>query len=133
MNARVGIDRLREWIGRSETWSDMITERLVSEYLATLGNGEPAAYGQAVPAGLHWCLAPTIVPLAGIGPDGHPQRGGLLPPVPLPRRMWAGSRVSFGEPLGITGYAAADVGEGELRRAAAGSGTGSSGSPRSST
>ena len=73
----VDIDRLREWIGRSETRSDIDYRAPRLGYFATLGgDGELPAHGRAVPAGLHWCLAPTIVPLAEIGPDGHPERGG---------------------------------------------------------
>jgi 3-methylfumaryl-CoA hydratase len=41
----------------------------------------------------------SMGPLSDTGPDGHPKRGGFLPPVPLPRRMWAGSRMEFFAPL----------------------------------
>jgi 3-methylfumaryl-CoA hydratase len=36
-----------------------------------------------------------------LGPDGHPTRGGFLPPVPLPRRMWAGGEIEFLQPLRV--------------------------------
>lgn len=81
--------KLSEWIGNTETSRDLVTAGLIERYVATVG--EEIA-GQEPPAalGLHWCLAPPAVPLAETGPDGHPARGGFLPPVPLPRRMWAG-------------------------------------------
>jgi 3-methylfumaryl-CoA hydratase len=43
----------------------------------------------------HWFFFLPVVPMAGVGADGHPKRGGFLPPVPLERRMWAGGRLSF--------------------------------------
>jgi 3-methylfumaryl-CoA hydratase len=96
------VEGLREWIGRSETAADIVTDRLVQAYRATVGDSaEPVSPGAPAPAGIHWCLAPPIVPMSRIGPDGHPERGGLLPPVPLPRRMWAGSRVRFVDPLRV--------------------------------
>jgi 3-methylfumaryl-CoA hydratase len=93
---------LREWVGRSETASDIVTERLAQAYRATVcDSAEPVTLGGPAPAGIHWCLAPQIVPMSGIGRDGHPERGGFLPPVPLPRRMWAGSRIRFADPLRV--------------------------------
>ncbi|MCV0394949.1 MAG: MaoC family dehydratase N-terminal domain-containing protein [Rhizobiaceae bacterium] len=94
------MDALRGWIGREEEASDVITPGLVERFTATLG---PSAFAQAgsAPLAIHWCLAPPAVPPAMIGPDGHPRRGGFLPPVPLPRRMWAGGRLRLIEPLTI--------------------------------
>jgi 3-methylfumaryl-CoA hydratase len=89
----IDIDHLRTWIGRTETAEDIITPRLVAEYRATLApHLAPVANGDA-PLALNWCLTPPIAPQDGLGPDGHPARGGFLPPVPLPRRMWAGGRI----------------------------------------
>ncbi|MHC2413075.1 3-methylfumaryl-CoA hydratase [Bradyrhizobium diazoefficiens] len=48
---------------------------------------------------MHWCLAQPVFPMSMLGPDGHPTRGGFLPPVPLPRRMWAGGEIEFLQPL----------------------------------
>ena len=50
---------------------------------------------------MHWCLAPAVVPASELGPDGHPARGGFLPPVPLPRRMWAGGELEFFDTLRV--------------------------------
>ena len=49
----------------------------------------------------HWCLAQPVFPMSELGPDGHPTRGGFLPPVPLPRRMWAGGELEFLDPLRV--------------------------------
>ena len=47
------------------------------------------------PLAIHWCLAPATRPMSQLGLDGHPKRGGLLPPVPLPHRMWAGGQIDL--------------------------------------
>jgi 3-methylfumaryl-CoA hydratase len=100
--AEIDIDTLRGWIGRTETAADTVTSELVSRFLATLdaapGRLEPS---DPAPLGIHWCLAPAVAPTSHLGPDGHPARGGFLPPVPLPRRMWAGGELVFERPLRI--------------------------------
>jgi 3-methylfumaryl-CoA hydratase len=101
-NASFDLDALRAWVGRTERATDLLTPRLVQGLLATLDQDGPApAEGQPAPATAHWCLAPPTVPMSGLGPDGHPARGGFLPPVPLPRRMWAGGALEFHEPLRV--------------------------------
>ena len=86
------------WIGRRHTSEpDTITPRLCREYAATFG-GLLAPVPGAAP-GLHWCLAPAATDSAALGLDGHPARGDLLPPVCLPRRMWAGGSLEFLAPL----------------------------------
>jgi 3-methylfumaryl-CoA hydratase len=90
------VDHLRSWIGREDSASDIVSVDLVRKYHATFDlSGDPPGLGQVVPRLLHFCLAQPAVPTAALGEDGHPQRGGFLPPVPLPRRMWAGGRFSF--------------------------------------
>ncbi|MET3616141.1 3-methylfumaryl-CoA hydratase [Rhizobium aquaticum] len=91
----VDIDHLRTWIGRERTVEDVITPRLAASLNAVFDVEEPVTDGMAAPLGIHWCLAPDIVPMKGLGADGHPARGGFLPPVPFPRRMWAGGRLTF--------------------------------------
>jgi 3-methylfumaryl-CoA hydratase len=73
----------------------MITPRLARSLYAVLDKDRPAEIGDPGPVGVHWCLAPDIVPMHEIGADGHPMRGGFLPPVPFPRRMWAGGELKF--------------------------------------
>jgi 3-methylfumaryl-CoA hydratase len=96
----VDIGELRGWIGRTETVQDEITPRLARELRATLDQ-DPAEDAAPVPLAVHWCLAPPAAKASMIGPDGHALRGGFLPPVPLPRRMWAGGQVVFRERLHV--------------------------------
>jgi 3-methylfumaryl-CoA hydratase len=99
---KLDLDHLRQWIGRSTEASDIVTAQLVKGLRATLFQdiGEPKT-GDAAPWTTHWCLAQPVFPMSMLGPDGHPTRGGFLPPVPLPRRMWAGGEIQFLEPLRV--------------------------------
>jgi 3-methylfumaryl-CoA hydratase len=102
MTEKLDLDHLRQWIGRSSEASDIVTAQLVKGLRATLFQeiGEPTT-GDAAPFTVHWCLAQPVFPMAMLGPDGHPARGGFLPPVPLPRRMWAGGELEFLDPLRV--------------------------------
>ena len=84
-----------DWIGKSETRHDVITPGLLQRFCATIDR--PVT--DDIPQGLHWCLCLPDAPTAELAEDGHPAKGGFLPPVPLPRRMWASSDVSFEHPL----------------------------------
>ncbi|WP_394689511.1 MaoC family dehydratase N-terminal domain-containing protein [Hoeflea sp.] len=95
----VDIDHLRSWIGRTQEKTDTITPRLVESFNSIFEASSELEPGDSAPLGIHWCLAPDIVPINELGPDGHPARGGFLPPVPLPRRMWAGGEVHFETPF----------------------------------
>lgn len=97
----IDLPLLRSWTGRASEAEDLVTPRLVAEYRATLDPHLAPCTDDAVPLALHWCLAPLIAPMAELGPDGHPARGGFLPPVPLPRRMWAGGEVETHAPLEV--------------------------------
>jgi 3-methylfumaryl-CoA hydratase len=94
MTERIDLDHLRQWVGRTERAEDQITPQMVRGFRATLDQdpGTPAP-GEPAPLAIHWCLAPPTAPMSGLGPDGHSARGGFLPPVPLPRRMWAGGEL----------------------------------------
>jgi 3-methylfumaryl-CoA hydratase len=83
------------------TADDIVTPRLVAEYGATLGPTLAKVADGDAPLALHWCLAPPITPLSAVGADGHAAKGEFLPPVPLPRRMWAGGTVKTRAPLRI--------------------------------
>lgn len=95
MIVALDLPHLKSWIGKTRSVTDTITPRLAASLAAILDEPVEFAEGDAAPAGIHWCLAPDIAPMSGLGPDGHPARGGFLPPVPLPRRMWAGGRLRF--------------------------------------
>jgi 3-methylfumaryl-CoA hydratase len=100
--ATLDLDHLRKWIGKVEEASDVVTARMVQGVRVTLSldPSEPRA-GDAAPLTMHWCYMLPILPAAELGPDGHPARGGFLPPVPLPRRMWAGGQTEFTEALRV--------------------------------
>jgi 3-methylfumaryl-CoA hydratase len=86
----------QEFVGRTETREDRVDPRLIAGMAATLGRAAPA--DGSLPPLWHWLLFQDWRPPGELGPDGHPRRGGFLPPVhDLPRRMWAGRRVEFTE------------------------------------
>src|SRR5690625_952235 len=95
------INQLRNWIGRTETTDDMVTLAPLQALTATLDRNDPPALGEPVPACWHWLYFQPVTRHSELGPDGHPQRGGFLPPVPLPRRMWAGSHIQWLAPLRV--------------------------------
>ena len=97
------LDDLREWIGRSERRTDTITAAPLAGLAATLDRGTDAEPlpGSPVPPLAHWLYFLPQTPQREIGADGHPKRGGFLPPVPLPRRMWAGGRLQFVRALSV--------------------------------
>ena len=93
---------LQLWIGREEAATDTITAAPVRGLSATLDRDDPEPRaGDALPLLWHWLYFLPACRQSELGRDGHPQRGGFLPPVPLPRRMWAGSRFEFLRPLRI--------------------------------
>ncbi|MEW5889692.1 MAG: MaoC family dehydratase N-terminal domain-containing protein [Pseudomonadota bacterium] len=96
------MDRLQEWIGKSETLTDQVTATPVAALAATLDRDDPRPQpGDALPPLWHWLYFLPLHKQSELGPDGHARRGGFLPPVPLPRRMWAGSRLEFHQPLRV--------------------------------
>jgi 3-methylfumaryl-CoA hydratase len=87
---------LEAWLDKTETVEDQITAFPLAALAATLQRADPAG---VVPPLWHWMYFLPITPMDEVGPDGHARRGGFLPPVPLPRRMWAGGRLTFHAPL----------------------------------
>jgi 3-methylfumaryl-CoA hydratase len=95
----IDMTQLSEWIGHPSETQDVVTERTLESFRAIFDpHLAPVAHGVA-PLGLHWCLAPTIVPMAELGDDGHPGQGPERPPLPRLRRMWAGGWVETRHPL----------------------------------
>ena len=91
---------LRDWIGRTETLHDSVTQTPLVALTATLDRAaESFAPGKPLPPLWHWLFFLPMHRQSEIGPDGHARRGGFLPPVPLPRRMWAGSQLEFRFPV----------------------------------
>jgi len=93
---------LREWLGRTESRSDEVTRTPVMALSATLDRDDvPPQAGDKLPPLWHWLYFLPVHRHSELGPDGHAARGGFLPPVPLPRRMWAGGRLQFHHPLRV--------------------------------
>ena len=87
---------LQTWVGKTETLVDDITAVPLRGLAASLDQDDlPAESGAPVPPLWHWLYFLQQPVRSEIGPDGHARRGGFLPPVPLPRRMWAGGRLQW--------------------------------------
>jgi 3-methylfumaryl-CoA hydratase len=90
------------WIGRTETVDDVVTAAPYAALCATLDRAaERPPTGTPLPPLWHWLYFLPLARQSEIGPDGHAKRGGFLPPVALPRRMWAGGQLEFGAPLAV--------------------------------
>jgi 3-methylfumaryl-CoA hydratase len=87
---------LQDWVGRTEAVSDQAYPTPPRALAAMLGRADPGfGVGTPLPELWHWLYFLPIVPAGEIGPDGHPKRGGFLPPIALERRMWASGRYVF--------------------------------------
>lgn len=90
-----------DWIGRVEEAEDSVPAQTARALAATLDMDASAratagiAEGGALPPLWHWLAFLPDAPMSALDTDGHPKRGGFLPPVPLERRMWAGARTRF--------------------------------------
>lgn len=93
---------LTQWVGRGELSADRIDQR-VAQALAAMFDRDPETLneGAELPPLWHWVYFTPNARQSEIGADGHPKRGGFLPPVDLPNRMWAGGRLSFEQPLRV--------------------------------
>jgi 3-methylfumaryl-CoA hydratase len=94
--------RLEDWIGRTERVEDALSSWPAQAVAAMLDNpaADPGKDG-ALPPLWQWFYFLATMPQSRLSPDGHPERGGFLPPVTLPRRMFAGARMTFHRPLAI--------------------------------
>jgi 3-methylfumaryl-CoA hydratase len=98
----IDIDHLRQWIGRSEEQTDTATAAQLAGLSATLDHDDPyPSIGTPIPPAGHWLYFLPHPVQSKIGPDGHAHRGEFLPPVKLPRRMWAGGRMAFFDPIRV--------------------------------
>ncbi len=98
MDAHPRDHRWRAWIGRSQSAQDVLTQGMTTGLCATLDR-EPT--GLHAPQGIHWLCTPPRARRAQLGADGHPATGDFLPPIDLPRRMWASSRMDFLKPIAV--------------------------------
>lgn len=96
------LKQLRDWIGRSETRDDLLSATPVAALSATLDRDDPPPRpGTVLPPLWHWLYFTPLTRQSEIDEDGHARRGAFLPPVPLPRRMWAGGRLEFLQALRV--------------------------------
>ncbi len=93
---------LSAWIGRQEVLQDEIGPTPMKALNATLDHAPmDVRTGTPLPPLWHWLYFLPLHRQSEIGADGHARRGGFLPPVPLPRRMWAGSQFEFRSPVRV--------------------------------
>lgn len=98
----IDVERLREWIGKTEERLDQVTLSPQVRMSATLDRDDPAPNpGDPIPLCWHWLYFLPTDKWSDLKEDGHAKLGGFLPPVALPRRMWAGSRIDHIQPLRI--------------------------------
>jgi len=96
---------LQAWVGREESTEDDLIRRPAMLMRSIIPTAEDLVEGSPLPPLWSWLYFPVAAPLDQLGPDGHPARGGFLPPVTLPRRMWAGGRLRFPGDLNIGDHA----------------------------
>ena len=98
-------DNFESWIGNFITREDIVTQRLIDEFRSTLApNLFTPTNSDECPPGLHWCIALPAQDTGKLGPDGAEAKGTFLPPIPLPRRMWAGGKVETFTPLRLNDH-----------------------------
>jgi 3-methylfumaryl-CoA hydratase len=90
-----------DWVGRTETRTQSVDAWPLLGLAALLDRDDAPAAGEAIHPAAHWLYFGPTVPQSEIGEDGHAKRGGFLPPIPQPRRMWAGSSIAYTTPLRV--------------------------------
>lgn len=89
---------MKDWIGREIIQHDVLSPALLQRFRATIDSHD---VGAIAPQGTHWCLCLPEAHTETLDIDGHPKRGGFLPPIALPRRMWASSSIEFHAPISV--------------------------------
>lgn len=97
----IAVEHLRNWLGRIQEEHDTTAAFKAAALAAILDVSGGTPPDNLLPPLWHWTCFLPVVPQRDLGVDGHPQRGGFLPPVPLPRRMWAGGRLRFHRRLAL--------------------------------
>jgi 3-methylfumaryl-CoA hydratase len=89
------VEQYREWIGRGVEQGQNLSPWPAQALFATIRReGAPLSLA-TLPLLGHWVYFQDSAPQGALSIDGHPMRGGFMPPVDLPRRMWAGGRLEF--------------------------------------
>ena len=89
---------LQDWIGRNQVAQDLLRAQPAQFMQATLDQTPSLTDGDPLPSLWHWLYFLEAARASELGRDAHPKKGGFLPPVSLPRRMWAGGRLTFHTP-----------------------------------
>ena len=95
----MSMDEALGWVGRSWSTTAYLDPMQANRMAVTLDRAPSLAVGDALPPAWHWLFFHDLVEASRLGQDGHPALGVTMPPVPLPRRMWAAGRLSFLAPL----------------------------------
>ena len=93
------MSNVMDWIGRQEIVQEQLDAQRVMQLANTLSRPMDCQKGAGLPTLWHWIVTVAAIPMDKVGRDGHPQKGLFLPPVELPRRMWAGGRFEFGQAI----------------------------------
>ncbi len=101
MSSAIDIEHLRQWVGREQVAEQTLEPFAAAAMSGLLDRAAAPAVGDVLPLPWHWLYFLETPARAAIGDDGHPQRGGFLPPVPLPRRMWAAGSLQCDAPMRI--------------------------------
>jgi 3-methylfumaryl-CoA hydratase len=102
MAEMASLEQFKEWIGRTDVRQDIVTAAPLVALCALLDRDDPPPVeGQPTPPLAHWLYFLPNYRQSEAGPDGHATRGSFIPPIPLPRRMWAGSRIEFLRPMRV--------------------------------
>jgi len=97
----IDIEGLRRWVGRTQSVHDRAAPSPLAGLAALLDHRDPPRPERGVPPLAHWMYFLERERQSNLDLDGHPKRGGFLPPVPLPRRMWVGGRIEFLGPIAV--------------------------------
>lgn len=97
--------RYENWIGAQQSSRDWLAPQPARFMQATLDRDQDLRDGDHLPPLWHWLYFLEAKPASELGRDAHPRKGGFLPPVDLPRRMWAGGRFEFHAPLRLGDWA----------------------------
>lgn len=97
----IDVPLMHQWVGKTQSLQDVVQPALVHAMAAVLDRPAAPQAGDSLPPLWHWMYFWSTTRQSELGPDGHAPRGNFLPPVALPRRMWAGGRLSFLAPLEI--------------------------------
>jgi 3-methylfumaryl-CoA hydratase len=95
-------DQYDSWIGKQSSTEALVTAYQADALTATLDRDDsPYKEGDAIPPGWHLFYIREVVKLRDTASDGHPKRGDFLPPIDLPRRMWAGTQATYHKPIHV--------------------------------